>query len=245
MPSFDGWSAQIRILHISDLHECGSREKEAWRRQSVLGDEFMQNLNMLSAEGPIDLVLFTGDLANFGLADEYEAATSFVDDVLKTVNLPRERFFSVPGNHDISREVNKEVWADFRERAGAVDQTELSRWLAGLGKPPLGIDGTWRDLLLEHQKPYRLWVRDILGRPEMDPTGSPHGFLGYRSTIAMEGIPFQVHVVGLDTAWLAGDDADAGKLRLTENQIGNLTHDINGSSARFVGWRTARQGSGA
>ncbi|NJM12962.1 MAG: hypothetical protein HC889_14805 [Synechococcaceae cyanobacterium SM1_2_3] len=42
--------------------------------------------------------------------------------------------------------------------------------------------------------------------------------------------PFAVHVIGLDSAWLAGDDSDAGKLRLTEDQAMRLTSDTQGNA---------------
>ncbi|MFY9825752.1 MAG: hypothetical protein WAM82_30540, partial [Thermoanaerobaculia bacterium] len=38
---------RLRILHISDLHERGPREKETWRRRRVLGDAWDRNLTEL------------------------------------------------------------------------------------------------------------------------------------------------------------------------------------------------------
>jgi hypothetical protein len=32
-------------------------------------------------------------------------------------------------------------------------------------------------------------------------------------------LPFEIHVIGLDSSWLSGDDNDSGKLRLTEDQV--------------------------
>ncbi|HLM46903.1 MAG TPA: ATP-binding protein, partial [Myxococcaceae bacterium] len=54
---------------------------------------------------------------------------------------------------------------------------------------------------------------------------APHLFLGYRQTLRLPGHPFDIHVVGLDSAWLAGDDNDSGKLLLTTDQVGRLTTD--------------------
>ena len=55
----------FRILHISDLHLRGPREHEPWRRRRVI-ESFWQNLDELQSEGKIDLVCFTGDLADWG-----------------------------------------------------------------------------------------------------------------------------------------------------------------------------------
>ena len=50
------------------------------------------------------------------------------------------------------------------------------------------------------------------------------------------GVP--VHVIGLDSAWLCGDDNDSGKILLTQGQIDTLTRAGNGSPLR-PGFRLA------
>lgn len=60
----NGASHSFTILHISDLHERGTREQEVWRRRRVLGENWLRNLDELRSEGDIDLVCFTGDLAD-------------------------------------------------------------------------------------------------------------------------------------------------------------------------------------
>ena len=66
---------KLRVLHISDLHERGPRESESFRRRRVLGSEWERNLEELLKDGPIDLVCFTGDVADWGNATEYGPAT--------------------------------------------------------------------------------------------------------------------------------------------------------------------------
>jgi 3',5'-cyclic AMP phosphodiesterase CpdA len=98
---------RVRILHLSDLHERGPREGETWRRRRVLGEAWERNLDVLAEDGAVDLVCFTGDAADWGLAEQYEAATEFFDAALERLGLGRERLFVVPGNHDIARETAK------------------------------------------------------------------------------------------------------------------------------------------
>lgn len=38
----------------------------------------------------------------------------------------------------------------------------------------------------------------------------------------------ELHLIGLDSAWLAGDDSDSGQLRLTEDQVMRLATDERG-----------------
>jgi tetratricopeptide (TPR) repeat protein len=220
---------KLRILHISDLHERGPRERESFRRRRVLGNEWERNLDELLKDGPIDLVCFTGDVANFGKPEEYGPVTDFIGALLGKLALPMERLFLVPGNHDIDRDQGKSAWSKLRGKKGLLsrlDPLDLSRWMAGGNNPPLGLEKVKREELLSRQNSYREWVATKLGRKEIVPfEKAPHPFLGYRQTLRLPGHPFDIHVVGLDSAWLAGDDHDRGNLLLTTDQVGRLTTD--------------------
>ncbi|EAU68302.1 metallophosphoesterase [Stigmatella aurantiaca] len=223
------WKA--RILHISDLHERGPRETEPFRRRRVLGDAWKSNLDALLEDGAIDLVCFTGDIANWGQPDEYGPATGFIEALLQQLSLPIGRLFLVPGNHDIDRKKGKKAWEELRGgkdtqgKLSRVRPLDLSRWLAG-GEPPLGLESVSRDELFSRQGAYREWVSLTLGRKELVPaSGAAHPFLGYRHTLRLTGHPFDIHVVGLDSAWLAGNDHDKGNLLLTSDQVERLTTD--------------------
>ena len=50
------------------------------------------------------------------------------------------------------------------------------------------------------------------------------------SSVQLSDWAFPIHIVGLDTAWLCGDDADAGRLLVTENQLGRHLTDEKGNS---------------
>jgi predicted MPP superfamily phosphohydrolase len=225
----------IRILHLSDIHERGERERENWRRKRVLGDKWWANLAELVTDGrAIDLICFTGDLADWGRPDEYAALTPFVERVLRQTAVPKDRLFLVPGNHDIDRTIEKAAWQHLRESGPRTSRSALSRFVAGREMAPLGIDPNAVAAVIARQGAYRNWIDD-LGRPELIPTASAHGRLGYRVTVPR--LPCPVHVIGLDSAWLAGDDHDAGKLLLTENQVGSLVTDKAGQT--LPGYRLA------
>jgi len=185
---------KLRILHISDLHERGSRESESFRRRRVLGEAWERNLGEQLKDGPIDLVCFTGDVADWGKPDEYGPATEFIQALLERLSLPFERLFLVPGNHDIDRTQGKSAWSKLRGKKGLLFQVnplDLSRWMAG-GKPPLGLEKVKREELLSRQGAYREWVSTKLGgrnssRPRRRPTHSwatarHSGFQAGRST---------------------------------------------------------------
>ncbi len=213
---------RLQFLHISDLHAKGPHEKEPWRRRRVLGDAWLRNLEtLLNEEGRIDLVFFTGDAAQSGKPEEYAEVTDFLDSLLEEIDLKPDRLFVVPGNHDIDRHAQEDVWKSMRMRLAVThDLLGVSRWMNGISPPPLGFEDSWKSAILDREQGYRAWVKGQLHREDLVSDG-----LGYRAHVLLPGY-LPIHIVGLDTAWLCGDDADAGRLLLTENQLGrHLTDD--------------------
>lgn len=225
----------ITILHLSDMHERGPREDEAWRRQRVLGDAWLASLDELRQEGTVDLVCFTGDLANSGQADEYAVAGEWLTKSLSRLEVPRERLFLVPGNHDIDRSQAIDAWKCLRDTLPRCDPQAVSRWFAS-NNAPFGLDNALRDSVLTRQAAYRQFLRDF-GLADLLPVPDVHGRLGFRKTLRLPGRPFNIHMLGLDSAWLAGANDDAGKLLLTEDQVCRLGSDAKG--AALVGLRVA------
>lgn len=227
---------KLRILHISDLHERAllpwmSPERvakirhHARQRHRVLGRPFEEALREIRVDhSPIDLVCFTGDVADWGLPEEYARATPRIEGILQAAEVPPERLFVVPGNHDVQRLKAKDAWERMRDLAFQ-NPRGLSEWMAGVGAP-FGASAAWRDQIVERTAAFWEWTTKTLGREELDPRENPHRRLGYRRSIP--GFPFPVHVIGLDSAWLAGDDNDAKKLRLTEGQVNLLASDDEG-----------------
>lgn len=217
---------RLRFLHISDLHVRGAHDKEPWRTRRVLGRAWIRNLETLVLEeGPLDFVFFTGDAANRGKAEEYGEVTDFFQALREEIGLAADRVFVIPGNHDIDRSVREDAWRAMRMQLAAThDLLAVSRWMNGIGGPPPGFKDDWAPGILTRQKAYRQWVSEGLGRPELAPAG-----LGYRVTVNLPGWAVPVHVFGLDTSWLCGDEADAGKLLLTENQLMRHATDSKGS----------------
>ncbi len=216
---------RLRLLHLSDLRVRAGHGGNPWRRRRVLGQAWEANLEALLEDGPFDLVCFTGDAADRGKAEELEEAGEFLLALMDRLQLDRDRLFVVPGNHDVDREVHPGAWSGLRDAAWAVDDLELARWLAG-GGAPRGVEPAWRERVIERQEAYRAWVRDRLGRGDLDPAAGPHGLLGYRVRLKRQGVP--VHVIGLDTAWLSGDDHDAARLWVTDAQVMRLLTNERG-----------------
>lgn len=223
---------RLSILHISDLHarsvDVGELpekardkrrrevEREARSRAKVLGKEWDGNLRELFPDAPPDLVCFTGDVADWGLRAEYRELQAFVERIERVLGVARDRIYVVPGNHDVQRYVSKREWR--RLRTLLADQPRaVSDWLAG-GDPPKGVSDKAADAVLKRCAAFWEWVEHGLRRPDLLPTRHAHRRLGYCHQPDL-GLPFPVHVIGLDSAWMAGDDHD---------------HVPRGSDARFT-----------
>lgn len=229
---------RIRILHVSDLHERvlldwmpEDRKQKilngAAQRHRVLGDKFQSVLETIHEKRPIDIVCFTGDIADWGLPEEYARATKRMETLLEWTGVDKRRFFPVPGNHDVNRSPHGATWSEMR-KLGAEDADGLARWMAGQVKPR-GTTDAWPDELLQRTNAFWTWVDKDLGRTSLLPGAKDrHPRLGYREALRFPDLPFDVHIVGLDSAWLAGDDHDAKKLRLTSYQINRLARDVDG-----------------
>lgn len=100
----------------------------------------------------------------------------------------------------------------------------MGTWVdAASGEPRALRRNRRREQVLERQQAFWGAVATELGRPELLPSQSPHRRLGYRQALSLPGLRQPVHVIGLDTSWLAGDEHDAGALRLTDHQVALLT----------------------
>ena len=90
--------------------------REAASRARVLGKAWTENLRALYPDGERpDLVCFTGDLADWGLASEYAKATELVDELVRVLGIEWSQIYVVPGNHDVQRYVSRAEWAAMRE----------------------------------------------------------------------------------------------------------------------------------
>ncbi len=228
---------RLRILHLSDLHQRVAlrwmsderraviRSRGAARRRVLDEGNFWEILAQIRTEQRVDLLCFTGDVADWGLAKEYKAASAWLGRVIGELALTRPRIFMVPGNHDVDRTLFRSAFVGLRELARR-DPKGLSEWMAG-GPRPFGAKAEWRNQILKRTSSFWKWVVRDVGLSHIDPRKSRHQQLGYHSALLIRDFPFPVHVFGLDSAWLAGDDNDSGKLHITQSQIDLLTRDEN------------------
>lgn len=109
----------LSILHISDFHFT----KRKHRDQQVVVDALIKDLEQLCiGHRRPDLVIFSGDLVNWGGVDSHAEAYDFLlARIAEATGCSDERTFIAPGNHDLSQAVvtdSKAVHEEWRSAAG-------------------------------------------------------------------------------------------------------------------------------
>jgi 3',5'-cyclic AMP phosphodiesterase CpdA/tetratricopeptide (TPR) repeat protein len=236
----------LRVLHLSDLHErvapktagpARDRKVRAHKAKQarVLGDELMEQLDKIVAAGAVDLLFFTGDLADWGLVGEYDLAKTRLNEIIRRVGLTWAQVFFVPGNHDVNRNKESQHFAQLR-RFAAENPDKIGAVMAGFANY-LGAPEETLNVVTARQAGHHELLRQMKRESLIPGPDSAHPCLGYREQVQVRDLPFSVHIIGLDTAWLAGGDDDSGKLRLTDEQIDAHTRDDEGEP--FKGLRLA------
>ncbi len=196
-------SGPIRILHLSDFHFS---EKRAWDADPVMGQLAATIGREASAGLAPDLVAITGDLAFSGKAAEYEQARQWLELQLwpRLSELPKDRLLLVPGNHDVDRSAVKRsarsLHGDLLKEA---DQQSIAEVLA---------DPDECSPLLRRHKEYLAFHNAWYDAGAELPW--------WQRRLEIRG--HTLHLLGLDSAWLAAGDADYGKLLLSRYQLNAL-----------------------
>ncbi len=94
----------VTWLHVSDFHLS---DKGPYNQEVIL-NALVSSVRRLRGEGhKPDLIFATGDIAQYGKANEYAYATKFFNDLLDAAGLEKNRLFIVSGNHDVDRKMGK------------------------------------------------------------------------------------------------------------------------------------------
>jgi calcineurin-like phosphoesterase family protein len=189
-------------LHISDLHFGHGSAGHRWDQRLVL-EALQRDAAALTARAGLvpNAVLVTGDVAFSGDPAQYQDAVKWLNGLAKredgTLTLV------VPGNHDVDRAADRHratkrlVWAireGHEELDAALEDPEDRDRLAGRMKAY--IDFAKQCNLADGTGDDLWWSRPVSGSPRLP-----------------------VRIVGLNTALLAADGRDKGRLRLGRAMI--------------------------
>jgi len=202
-------------IHVSDLHFGHGDAGHQWNQQSVLA-ALLADAQALVREvvvPPPGFIFVTGDIAFSGGARtpvagkaEYMLAAQWLGQLQKVLEIPTERVFMVPGNHDVDRKVDADVRRLLQlARAGHETIDEILQAPREL------------DRLRGRMARYLAFAAGF-GLPARERC---HGGLWWRQRVELEeGV--SLRICGLNTALLSVDDQDQGKLRISQRQLSEL-----------------------
>lgn len=212
-------------LHISDIH---FHPKTGWRdghaRQELL--DFLQKGFRDGSLLRPHLIFCTGDIA-FGetsgasLEQQYGEAASFFDELLERCELPRERLFMVPGNHDVNR---REISNDQQARLITMAKTPRDH-VAAINQR---FDDGSKDhrSAMERLKDYGRFVQSY--RPELH----KDNYHLYAQQLEVKGI--QVGVAGFNSAWsCAGPEDDRHVWLAGQWQFNHMADGLHGADLKI------------
>ncbi len=203
----------LRWLHITDLH-CGMSEgKRLWPN---VKERFFEDLAYVhERSGPLDLVLFTGDLTQRGSAENFKELDEELDELWAELEGlgSRPSLVAVPGNHDLVRPDAKKA-AVKAMRAWHDDKDIRDEFWRD-------ASGEYRGVVSEAFKEYASFTERFVARHPW-PTGYTvtKGALPGELSVSFEKGGVRYLLVGLNSAFLQLDDRDyLGRLDLDTHQL--------------------------
>jgi len=170
----------------------------------------------------VDFVVFSGDVAWQGNAEEYQAAREFLfDPVLKALALSAKDLFIVPGNHDLSREHVQEMLPEGL-RKPFTSEDQVQKWLT---------DEKKRKRAFEPFDDFADFVSGFTGQ-------KPAAYANIRSQFFGDET---VGILCLNSAWMCGRNLDAkgevndyGYLTVGEPQIHEALAAVESADVRLA-----------
>src|ERR1700685_331156 len=207
---------RIEILHLSDVHLSRDKLSDYLVVRVGLRDRIE---SLIQSNGKPDLIVFSGDLVEAGVRlENFELAYGeFIEPVLLAAQVPKDRFFIVPGNHDIDREsVRNDPMIDQGQRNFLKNRESLNDFIAKN---------------LSASQPHHFTrmhaYKSFLDKfPFAPPIRSTPFFTTHKLSLPDKGT---IGVACLNTAWRASgepDDIDYGRLLLGERTIFEALKDI-------------------
>src|SRR4051812_32024351 len=98
---------RLLFLHLSDIHFSKRSGTRIDLDQDVREQLEIDALKVREKLEGLTGILVSGDIAFSGTAKEYETAKKWLTQLTGQLDCPAENVWTIPGNHDVDREVAK------------------------------------------------------------------------------------------------------------------------------------------
>lgn len=207
---------QVSWLHLSDLH-FGEQSKWLWPNFKAI---FLEDLRRIAGEaGPIDLVIFSGDLTQCGDKAQYDALTQQLLEIWEMLDKLAQRpvLFSVPGNHDLKRPPRNDARVKMLARWSSDPDVAKEFWTVP--------DNQYIELVRSAFSNYTTW-HDGLSSHGIQLANVTTGLLPGDASSSLLLNDIRVGLVGLNSSYLQLSDGKFfERLALDLRQLNAVTHD--------------------
>jgi len=213
----------LRVVHLSDFHfsETSKRDFELYCIRPLI-----QDLKKINIQKKIDMIIFSGDLIDkggmsFGKGNIELAFLTFEDEVinpiLEALELQKDQFVFVPGNHDIDRNADS-----LRLELGmSVDLDSVEKVNKYIDIDDLN-DGAKRIV------PYKDFERSYF-------SGMDHHIGNFFSSFKYNLNGIKLGVSCFNSSWRCWDsEKDKGKLFIGERQVANAIEALEECDIRIA-----------
>lgn len=174
---------QYRWLHLSDLHSISSGIRTAIMREALIDE-----LKYISQQKRFDFIVITGDISDKNTG--YNDARILICKIIDALNVPSEKVFIIPGNHDLNRSVPDDR-EEIVKKAWEIELLDAE-------------ENKYYNMLATAQNDFFKTYEDILGRKY--PTEKIH---------FAESVDDNISIIHLNTAWMCYDsENESGKLHV-------------------------------
>ena len=182
----------LRYLHLSDFHFRHDNGVSN-HNEKIVNDSLLQAIEEQLKEKLIDFIVITGDIAFSGQREEYERALIFCNKLLQITQVPRDRIYIVPGNHDLDRQQITKRQLRFYEFD---EQDEVGETLS---------DSTLRPLLMKKFDEFHHFAEQLNGIRHYD-----ENILHMSQVLRLKKAnqTFKLNLLGLNSALFAGYEGD-------------------------------------
>jgi tetratricopeptide (TPR) repeat protein len=192
---------------LSDIHFGHGPASHRWDQQLVLSALHEDLLRLEARRIPKpDVIFITGDIAFSGLKSQYDGAARWLEELIAEIKLSTSDVFSVPGNHDVQRDVDG-------------TNRQVSRLIDRLRSGDESLDEALgsqsdKELLEKRLINYLDFTKQFFATPDEFQSTS---LFWCRNRTAPPGLVLRI--IGLNTAILAADEDDKEKLRVGNEQL--------------------------
>lgn len=215
----------IRILHLSDLHLINNSEHV----NSLLTNLF-NSMEQLGQDCDIDLVIFTGDMINKGGSSFGSISTAFsafeelvIAPILEKLNLTKERFILIPGNHDTENDKSKTFIKEGILREFPHDNKASIITIKNLSQ------NGYPEMLKARTKAFKEFKYTYYA----DTLKNDYQYSDFESNYKFHINGHTVGVTGLNAVWLCGLDDDK-EFYLGADQIVNSQAFLNDCDIKII-----------